>query len=205
VLVAAPISARKTGVDNFLHKKADWIIEKLKKQDNNLTIISPKKFENGESLYFLGTQYNLKIVKDIISAIELEGLNMLVYTPYTSPTKVKALLKKWYKQQTEQVFKARLKECLKLSEAIGIKYANDIAFRRMKDRWGTCTHDNKIILNSSLIYLDVEFIDYVILHELCHFKEKNHSPRYYALLTSLCPNYKNIRKRLNQHDIESWN
>jgi predicted metal-dependent hydrolase len=69
--------------------------------------------------------------------------------------------------------------------------------RSMKSRWGSCTGKGKITLNLKLIYMPVDLIDYVVLHELCHLKELNHSPAFYALLSRVMPNWKAQRKRLN--------
>ncbi len=204
ILVAAPLSTRKAGVNKFLKERSAWIMEKLQMQADNLHIHAPKKFESGEEIYFLGKKYELIIKKDIIADVELGEKELIVSRPTNNSAKVKAQLKSWYKLQAQEVFNERLSECLKLAAGIGVHKASGISFRRMNRRWGTCTHDNKIILNSNLIFLDLEYIDYVILHELCHFKQKNHSPKYYALLSSVCPNYKDIRKRLNQHEIEGF-
>lgn len=201
VLVAAPTGARKQGVEHFLHKKADWIIEKLNKHSGHINISVPKDICQGQLLHFMGKTYEVDIRRDIASRIELGPNKMIIHHPTLNQKKINALVKNWYKQQTEFVFNERLHECLKLAAKIGVTKAQGLSTRKMKNRWGTCTHDNKIILNSNLIYLGLEYIDYVILHELCHFKEKNHSPRYYALLASLCPDYKAIRKRLNMFDI----
>ena len=205
VLVSAPLSLKKAGVEKFLIQKSDWIIEKLQKQNDHIDITSSKNFVDGEQLYFLGNKYTLKTKRDLVPDITLGAAEIIVSNPSTkTPAKIKTQLKNWYKLQIEQIFNERLDECLKLTKQIGISYSNNIQPRKMNRRWGTCTHKNQIILNSNLIFLGLEYIDYVILHELCHFKEKNHSLRYYSLLKSVCPNYKDVRKRLNQHNIDSF-
>ncbi len=205
VIVSAPLRARKGGVEKFLQQKAAWIINNLNKHDNNIRITAPKDFTDGEIIYYLGKKYELVIKRDVLSAVELIGDVMVLSTPYIkSAVKIKALIKNWYKIQTINIFNERLEECLKLTAVIGINKATSITPRKMNKRWGTCTSDNKIILNSNLIYMDVQYIDYVILHELCHFKEKNHSPKYYALLAAVCPGYKAVRRDMNRHIVETF-
>ncbi len=70
-----------------------------------------------------------------------------------------------------------------------------LRFRKMKTRWGVCNKTNKIVtLNTELYKFDVSLIDYVIIHELCHFKEPNHSPRFWQEVSKYYPHYKQARK-----------
>ena len=69
--------------------------------------------------------------------------------------------------------------------------------RKMSTRWGVCDTRKKIVtLNTELIKKDIDLIDYVIVHELCHFFEPNHSKNFWALVSQAFPNYKEARKRL---------
>lgn len=76
-----------------------------------------------------------------------------------------------------------------------------LTIRRMKTRWGSCSRDGKIILNLRLIQAPIPYIDYVIVHELCHLKEHNHSKRYYALLDTTMPDWRDWRQRLNGYEL----
>jgi predicted metal-dependent hydrolase len=71
----------------------------------------------------------------------------------------------------------------------------------MKARWGSCGAVGHIILNLRLIHMPIELIDYVVIHELCHLKEHNHSPRYYALLDRALPDWRERRAALNSVDL----
>ena len=69
----------------------------------------------------------------------------------------------------------------------------------MKTRWGVCNRrDNVITLNTELLKKDIDLIDYVIIHELCHFYEANHSKKFWDLVSIYYPDYKNARKRLKE-------
>lgn len=71
-----------------------------------------------------------------------------------------------------------------------------ITFRIMKIRWGSCTKDNKLILNKNLRYLPDELIRYVVIHEMCHLIYKNHRKEFWLLVKKLCPKFKEYEKLL---------
>lgn len=73
-----------------------------------------------------------------------------------------------------------------------------IKVKKMRGKWGFCTTKKEIYLSPQLMSLEPDLIDYVIAHELCHLKEMNHSPRFYAELERIYPNYKAMRKRIGR-------
>jgi hypothetical protein len=81
--------------------------------------------------------------------------------------------------------------------------ANNLGFkdiplriRKVKSVRGTCSHDNRILLNQTLVHLPTRLIKYVIVHEACHLEQKNHSEKFWALVEKYCPKYKQLRKEL---------
>ncbi len=99
-------------------------------------------------------------------------------------------------EQTRKIAKKVLPKRLgELAQQYGFCYKR-LAVRNARTRWGSCSHANNINLNMHLIKLDNDLIDYVILHELCHTIEKNHSPRFWALVEKHMPDFKERRKKL---------
>lgn len=94
----------------------------------------------------------------------------------------------------KKILPKRLEE---LSKKYGFKY-NKVRLTNAKKRWGSCSWQNNINLNINLAKLDGEIIDYVILHELCHTKIKNHSKKFWDLVLEKMPNALEIRKRLKK-------
>ncbi|MDD4152041.1 MAG: M48 family metallopeptidase [Candidatus Gracilibacteria bacterium] len=85
----------------------------------------------------------------------------------------------------------------KYSSFLGINY-NKLSVRKLKSKWGSCSHTNNISLNLNLIHLDKKFLEYVVVHEICHLKEKNHSKNFWNLVFTFYPDYKEIRKELKK-------
>jgi hypothetical protein len=90
----------------------------------------------------------------------------------------------------------------KYSQMLGMNYSK-LIFWNYKTKWGSCAHDQKIALNIKLVHLPEKFLEYVIVHEVCHLKVKNHSPNFWKLVETLLPNYKEMRKELKQTTIKS--
>ncbi len=86
------------------------------------------------------------------------------------------------------------------SKKLGIPHQK-LSIRKTKSKWGSCTHDQKLSLNLDLVHLPTKYIKYVIIHEVCHLKIKNHSKKFRALVESFCPEYKQIKKELRKFVI----
>ncbi len=89
----------------------------------------------------------------------------------------------------------------KYSNELKIRYIS-LTIRRVSAKRGSCTHDQKIMLNAKLIHLPTRLIVYVIIHEACHLKIKDHSPRFRKLVEFYCPNYKILKKELSNYVLK---
>lgn len=83
------------------------------------------------------------------------------------------------------------------SERLWIPYES-LTIKKVKSKWWSCSSDNRIMLNLNLIHFPLDYIEYVIVHEICHLKEKNHSPRFWNLVEKFFPKYKEIRRNLKK-------
>ena len=101
-----------------------------------------------------------------------------------------------YRLEAKQYLPQRVRA---YAERFGFKY-EQVGFRNNVSNWGSCSYDNHISLNVKLMKLPDELIDYVILHELCHTVEKNHSAAFWRLMKSVCPDYLSRRKRLRVYN-----
>ncbi len=144
-----------------------------------------KQSENNNYFYYLGEPYTI-VIDDSVKKVFIDQ-DMI----YTNSEK---MLDKWYKTEALKIFEERLK-----AQVVNF---NDIPeftwkIRKMTTRWGVNNVTKRVItLNSELLKKDVTLIDYVIVHELCHFYEANHSSRFWAQVEKRYPYYKLARKRL---------
>ena len=146
-----------------------------------------KENENNSFYYYLGDKYT--IVYDSTIKIPLIDGNMIF-------VKDKKMLDKFTKEKMINIFQDRLDKCALTFNNLP-KYT--LRIRKMKTRWGVNNRgNNTITLNSELIKKDVSLIDYVCVHELCHFLEANHSDRFWYQVGLRYPNYKLARKMLRE-------
>ena len=87
------------------------------------------------------------------------------------------------------------------AEIIGVKY-NSVSIRAQKTRWGSCSSKGNLNFNCLLMLTDTEAIEYVVIHELCHIKELNHSKRFWSLVEAYMPNYKEVQKHIKSMESE---
>ena len=101
-----------------------------------------------------------------------------------------------YRMESKRYLPGRVRE---LATRFGFRY-RALSFRNNISNWGSCSADDNISLNVKLMKLPDEIIDYVILHELCHTVEKNHSSNFWALMEKVCPGCMQLRRRLRQYN-----
>ena len=146
-----------------------------------------KKQQNKDKFYLFGKYYDIVFDENI----NFEIKDNIIYV------KNEKKFNKWLSNYIERTFSSHLKYWFDLYEE-KIPTPN-LKIRKMKTRWGVCNIENhNITLNSELHRYDIECLDYVIIHELSHFIEANHSKDFWTQVSKYCPNYKEIRKKLNE-------
>jgi hypothetical protein len=113
-----------------------------------------------------------------------------------SQDKVSGLLKDWYRLRAKETFAKRLDAVLE--QALWVENRPPIRVLTMQTQWGSCSPKGRITLNPHLVKAPRDCIDYVILHELCHIAEHNHSERFYRLMGQVMPKWENTKERLDR-------
>jgi predicted metal-dependent hydrolase len=201
VSVRAPQGSTRETIAGVVSKRAGWIVKQQQRfRSYAPPTVAPREYVSGESYRYLGRQYRLKVLDGTPSVITLGRTDMVVTVRNKEPQRVQRLLEQWYRAEAQRIFHERMRICLQRVAHLGVAFP-PLTIRRMKRRWGSCSRDGRIILNLRLIQAPVEYIDYVIVHELCHLQEHNHSKRYYALLDAAMPDWREWRQRLNTYEF----
>ena len=201
VVVKAPPRTPNPYIKALVNERADWIV---KKHTQLATYVQPPvEYVSGAMHHYLGESYPIDIrqAKGKHSSAVFEEGCFIIYVPDMSDTKrIKKALDTWYRKQAYDLFAKMIPQAVKRFEGMDLpEFEWDT--RIFNGRWGSCGHDRKIMLNVYLMWLDKSLIEYVIVHELCHLFEMNHSKRYYALLESVMPDWKPRRKLLKGYRL----
>lgn len=209
VVATAPVDASNEMIHDAMMKRARWIWQSLqvfaKQQDHVL----PKRYVSGETQFYLGRRYVLKVTidaetNDTMSRTVKLNRGQLKATLTQSDAGlsaearaviVKRLIDDWYQSKAKIIFAERLEAVL--PKAAWVTDTPDFRLLAMKKQWGSCSTKGNLILNPHLVKGPKECIDYVILHELCHIAEHNHSEHFWRLLTQVMPNWKEVKARLD--------
>jgi predicted metal-dependent hydrolase len=202
VVVDAPLGSAFPEIEQKVLKRAAWILRQQRVFRSYATPIPlPRRYVSGEAYLYLGRQYRLKVIENATARVILSRGYLTVHVPDTSDKpRIARLLEGWYRGHARRVFSERLAACFPRVESLGVEYP-EFAIREMKARWGSCSGAGRITLNLKLILAPKDLIDYVILHELCHLKEHNHSAAYYALLDRILPDWRERRAALNRMEV----
>ncbi|CAB1207558.1 M48 family metallopeptidase [Acinetobacter bouvetii] len=197
VVVSAPEQAEDIEVLKAVQKRSRWIYQQLREFRQQLEFITPRQYVSGESHYYLGKQYQLKVLEDPQhpQGVKLLRGKLEVTVHQKSANKVQILLEDWYKTRAKNVFAKRLDHVLE--RALWVAECPAFRILTMQTQWGSCSPKGLLTLNPYLVKAPVQCIDYVILHELCHLAEHNHSERFYQLMTQVQPDWEKIKKQLD--------
>lgn len=200
VIVKAPEKINLEDIEKKVYHRAKWILNQKRRFEIYLPDVPPRKYVSGESHRFLGRQYRLKVIKSDTEEIKLSRQFLEVYTPDTNPANARMLVKSWYREQASQMFQEHLSACYTKLAREKIPYPK-ISIRRMQSSWGSCSAKGAISLNIKLIQVPVEYIDYVITHELCHLKYLHHEVEFYKLLSRIMPGWQAKKEKLDRFDF----
>ncbi len=197
VTVSAPKGAESEAILSAVKKRGRWIFEKLRDFRKQDEFITPRQYISGESHYYLGKQYLLKVIEapNQVQGVKLLRGKLEVSVRAKSVDKVKELLTNWYKARAKEAFAKRLDAMLE--QALWVDERPELRLLTMQTQWGSCSPNGRITLNPHLVKAPRECIDYVILHELCHIAEHNHSERFYRLMGQVMPKWEKTKERLD--------
>ncbi len=196
IILKAPESANQERIQAFLRKKWLWLEKQVSYFKKFQKKFYQKEYISGEAFLYLGRQYTLKVKQyKNNEAVELSRGTILIKTTKRPSNGFynKKLLENWYQQRINQIFPQRYSKVLK---NFNYDFIPKLEVRKMSKRWGSFLSRKKVYLNPELIKAPTACIDYVITHELCHMKYKNHSEAFFMLLKSKLSDWEKIKERL---------
>ena len=200
--VRVPNQIRDERIIEILQTKKSWI-SKIVMQLKEVQIQKSNEFANGEIFLFLGQKYPLKIEEGYPVGVELS--NGYLYTTVRSSDigekrkyKIQKYLEYWYRSRAKEEL---IKKVEHYSKLIGVS-SKGLRLGSFKSKWGSCDNRSKLAFNWHLIKAPHEIIDYVVIHELCHIIQPNHSKFFWQEVEKYDPDYKNHRAWLKKHGCQ---
>ena len=199
VNVVAPLKATLVAIEEKIIHRASWIRKQQYYFEQFLPHTPKREYVSGESHYYLGRKYLLRVRKSAVDTVKIKGGELVVTMPNPSDTmQVKKLITQWYHHQAVKKFESALSNALTTHFRNKVAERPQLIIRKMSRRWGSYTSHGKITLNPEIIRAPSRCIDYVVIHELCHSVHYNHSTSFYHLQDTLMPDWPKWKQRLER-------
>ncbi|GAB5606384.1 SprT family zinc-dependent metalloprotease [Sideroxyarcus sp. TK5] len=193
--VSMPLRASEQWLHSVLQDKAGWVLDRL--ESWQVGKAPPVVWQDGANIPFRGETVALRVVPDLFGAPPcLQGGKLLLRPAgIVTPQRIEQLVSQWYREQALQVFE----ECVAHFAPLMEVAPRTIRLSSARTQWGSCSARGVISLNWQLVKLPLPLIDYVVIHELAHLKEMNHSAAFWRVVASVCPDY--LEHRVALRDI----
>ena len=181
-------------IKELVRKRMPWIRKKL--QDKSYTTyVKPKEYVDGENFLYLGDTYQLQSFISDLSSVDVTNSYISVSLPKQSKESIKDLMTHWYVEKATEILTEKTGDYAKI---IGV-LPHLISVRDFKSKWGSCSIEGKISYNWRIVMAPHRILNYVVIHELCHMLEHNHSKEYWRHVNTYCNDFKECRKWLKQN------
>lgn len=202
VRLSVPKRTKEDSIRLFLISKLPWIKKQQKKFGNQVRQ-SPRQYVSGESHYFFGKRYRLNVIeinKKQRVKIKNNSYIDLYVRPNSTVEKREDVMKEWYREELKKVIPDYINKWQKIMDI----QLNFWGVKQMKTKWGSCNADRKRIwVNLELAKKNPRCLEYVIVHEMVHLSERKHSDRFKKLMDKYLPNWRAVKRELNEIVYES--
>ena len=197
VEIEAPPDRSREQIQKAVQRRARWVFENRNAAGRARELCIPREYVSGETHFYLGRRYKL-IVKTAprdAASVKLMRGRIEVLLPVADPAAVRRRLNEWYRKRAEDYLSRKLADW---SSALSwVREPPSMRLVTMRTQWGSCSPEGVVHLNPALIRAPRHCIEYVVLHELCHLVEHNHSKKFYALLDRHMPQWQNAKAELD--------
>lgn len=194
IYIIVPTSTSIQEIIPFIESRKEWISRSLNYFEKITRGLDPALIQQGKVL-FLGTPYDIHLVKDKLCFVILSNNLKRITVHSPNADKRKKTMIEFYRQHTSRILDERIKL---FASKLNLNF-NRITIRYHRSRWGSCSVKRNLNFNVMLSALPNNVIDYVIVHELIHLIELNHSKRFWELIKLNCPTYEYDRKWLRMY------
>ncbi len=192
--VNVPLRASEKWLHSVLQDKAQWVVEKLENWQAKKP--APQQWVDDAPILFRGETFTLRIISSLFDALpQLHGTHLVVHVARAdSPAAIEKIIEQWYRRVAMQLFE----ECVAHFAPLMNVSPRDIKLSTARTQWGSCTVRGTMRLNWQLIKMPLRLIDYVVVHELAHLVEMNHSAAFWQVVGKVCPDYVRLRGKLRK-------
>lgn len=196
VSIVVPAGLDRERIIQMLADKRQWIKNKIYLHQDAMPV-SNKEYVSGESFTYLGRNYRLKVNSGHFTPVKLVQGRLVVTVPHGTelPHMIRNALIRWYKHHAELKLQEKTK---RYAAIIGVEPAG-VGIKSFKSRWGSCSTKGKIDFNWRIIMAPNRMVDYVVVHELCHLKQHDHSPKFWKDVERVLPDYAESKAWLKKH------
>lgn len=192
VVVRAPNGTSAEKIRTAVEGKKLWLYEKTRHAQKYDELALSKEFISGASILYLGKSYKLDVTKDDFEGVHFNGRFLLSQSLLADAA---LHFKKWYIAQAKKKLVPRVEYH---ARQLGVEYSR-VLISDMRYRWGSCTPSNSLNFNWRLIKAPMNVVEYVIVHELAHLMEPNHTTRFWGIVRNQVPKYGSAKEWLKEH------
>jgi len=182
--------------EELLRENAVWVVEKKEKYDAHRKQIPERKHEEGEIFPYLGEEREVVVERRPSSSVSETTLRLAKH--HVESKSVKRALETLYRRKAREIFEERA-DCF--AEKMGVEYEK-IEIRNQRTKWGSCSTTGTLGLNWRLMMAPQEIVDYIVIHELAHLRESNHTDSFWLLVAEQDPNYEEHSRWLEENSAQ---
>jgi hypothetical protein len=192
VTVRLPLNGSQRNAEELILSHREWLDTKIKQSQEKSRL--PQNFAEGENFSLLGKKYRLSVRESgEYHAPEILGDELILYiAPSMTDEDTRRLFLRYVSEECEKHVRAAFEKYIPI---LGVS-PRKITIKKMTSRWGSCSSNGNIAINSDVVCFEQKCIDYVVIHELCHLKHMNHGEEFWKMVAGCCPDYKAMREKM---------
>lgn len=202
VVVKAPTTSGFDVIQAKLQKRGQWVLRQINYFDKFHPLQPEREYLSGETHYYLGRQYRLRIKKNGQESVKLIGkFFQLLTKDINNVEHIRSQMNQWYADHAKLMINYRAE--LYAKQILGSNHEIiDTKYKFLKQRWGNYDPNGEITFNIELVKTPIQCIDYVIVHELCHVIYSNHEKSFYNLMGTLIPDWQERKEKLELFGVK---